>query len=256
MSRITKVQYQRNKEIETFVKNIYEFRQQGKSTRPLLTAELAYINQFTGYGGMAAYGAKGKSLLSEYFTPIGLCEKMVGLAIKHGYKDGPILEPSCGIGRFLHYFAPQAEVTAYEINPTSYQIARLNFPTFNIQHQYFNEVFVSRNGKTRAWKPHYKLVIGNPPYGVFSGKYSTKERQITGAKQYEDYFLTRSLDLLVEGGLLVFIIPSSFLSGGDSSVKQNIRKKAELLEAYRLPKGIFQQTDVQTDIVVFKKLII
>lgn len=244
---MSKTQYNLNQNIEQFL---------GEKTAEdasFSVEDIAYVNQFTGYGGMAQFGAAGKGLLSEYFTPVEVVEKMVGLAYKHGYSGGAVLEPSCGIGRFLHYFAPVVEVDAFEINPISHRITALNFPNFNIRHAYFNELFIERNGKPKAFSADYNLVIGNPPYGDFTGKFTTKERKITGATRYEDYFLLRGLDVLKPGGLLVYIIPSSFLDGKNSKAKERISKQAKLLDAYRLPKRIFKQTDIQTDIVVFQK---
>ena len=52
---------------------------------------------------------------------------------------------------------------------------------------------------------------------------------------------------------MVYIIPSSFLDGKESVIKKRINQQANLLEAYRLPKGIFKQTDIQTDILVWQK---
>jgi len=43
------------------------------------------------------------------------------------------------------------------------------------------------------------------------------------------------------------------LDGKDNTVKKKIAAQADLLEAYRLPKRIFKQTDIQTDIVVWRK---
>ena len=244
---MSKTKYNLNQAIEKFIKK------KQTSGRAFTKEDLAYINQFTGYGGLAKFGAVGKGLLSEYFTPIEIVEKMVGLAYKYGYNGGSVLEPSCGIGRFLHYFSPETKVDAFEINETSCTIAKLNFPTFDIQQQYFNQHFVERNGKPKSFTAAYNLVIGNPPYGDFKGKFTTKEKQLTKAKRYEEYFITRGLDLLEQGGLLIYIIPSGFLDGKDSAVKKNINAKSELLDAYRLPKGVFKQTDVQTDIIVMRR---
>lgn len=245
---MSQVKYNRNISIEEFIKD------KEKSAQPFTKEDLAFINEFIGYGGMAKFGATGKGLLSEYFTPYLPIEKMVGLAIKYGYKMGdPVLEPSCGVGRILHYFSPRTKVDAFEINEVSYKIAKLNFPTFNIQNKYFNELFIDRLGKEKSFRPKYKLVIGNPPYGDFTGKFTVKERKKLKAKQYEDYFITRSLDLLLKDGLLVFIVPSRFLNSNDSIIKERIFKSGILLDAYRLPKRIFEQTDVQTDIIVMRK---
>ena len=81
------------------------------------------------------------------------------------------------------------------------------------------------------------------------------EKQWTGALEYDQYFITRGLDLLVTDGLLVFIVPSSFLSYSEKSkkVKEKIAAKADLVDAYRLPNNIFKTTDIGTDIVVFRK---
>lgn len=244
---MSKAQYQRNKKIEMFLE------EKQSSNQPLTKEEIAFINGFTGYGGLANFGATGKGLLSEYYTPISIVERMVSLAKEHGYTSGPVLEPSCGIGRFLHFFPPTEKVDALEINETSYQIATANFPTFQIKKQYFNELFVERNGNAKPYTPKYKLAIGNPPYGDFIGRFTTNEKKKTNATKYEEYFITRSLDVLLPGGLLIFIIPSSFLDGTDSKIKQEINKKSTLLDAYRLPKGIFQQTNIQTDIIILKK---
>lgn len=244
---MSKSQYFQNKIIENFVS------EKIASGKAWTKEELALANDYTGMGGLSRFGASGKGLLSEYYTPIPIVEKMHGLAIKHGFKKGPILEPSCGTGRFLTYLSPKEKVDAFEINETAYAIAKANHPRFNIQLKYFNELFVDRNGKAKKYQAKYKLVIGNPPYGKFTGKYSSQEKTRTKIKQYESYFIYRSLDLLLPNGLLVFIIPSSFLSGKGDGTKRAILSKSTLLEAYRLPRGIFKQTETQTDIIVLQK---
>ena len=57
-----------------------------------------------------------------------------------------------------------------------------------------------------------------------------------------------------EGGVLTFIVPSSFLQNGRSFAKEQIvARGGELIEAYRLPEGIFEDTTIGTDIVVIQK---
>lgn len=246
---MSKTKYSLNREIEAFV------LEKERDGRPYTAADIQYVNQYIGYGGMWSQEetlAKERGLY-EYYTPIEIVEKMVGLAHRYGYQSGKVLEPSCGIGRFLHYFSPKADVTGIELDKTSYLIARANFPAFNILHQSFNELFIDRRGKAKSFQPAYQLVIGNPPYGAFSGRLTAFEKSATKADTYVDYFITRGLDLLLPGGLLIYIIPSAFLDGDVTNVKQSILQKGELLDAYRLPKAIFDQTDIQTDIVVFQK---
>lgn len=238
-------QYSLNKEIEAFLSGANVIQEK----------DLAFINQYAGYGGMWEMQedlTKEKGLY-EYYTPIPIIEKMVGLAMRYGYTSGPVLEPSCGIGRFLHYFSPKEEVVGIEIDETSYKIAKANFPTFKILNQSFNNLFVDRRGNPLDFKPYYQLIIGNPPYGAFKGRNTNQEKVATKANTYVDYFITRGLDLLKKGGLLVYVIPSAFIDGDKTEVKERIIGKAKLLDAYRLPKGVFEQTDIGTDIVVFQK---
>lgn len=226
-----------------------------QNNEPYSQDELAFVNSYIGYGGMWKYEselAKERGLY-EYYTPIEIVEKMIGLASQNGYSGGAVLEPSSGIGRFLHYFDPKADVTAFEPDKISYLIARANFPTFDIQNRTFNDMFVDRRGQARVFRKDYHLVIGNPPYGVFSGRGTVSENRTTKANTYVDYFITRGLDVLQKGGLLIYIIPSGFIDGAASEVKNEILKKSSLIDAYRLPKSVFDQTDIQTDIIVLKK---
>jgi hypothetical protein len=218
-----------------------------------------YLKQYTGGGGLIKQGAKGKGILYEYFTPDEIVQKMWGLAIKYGYKGGDVLEPSCGIGNFIKYATADAKVVGYEINPYSNRIAEILYPQATIYQQPFETLFFAGNvhlkddfGDTR-----YDLVIGNPPYGEFLGKWAGMgEKKWTGATEYDQYFITRGLDLLRKDGLLIFIIPSSFLSNASkyNKLKEKIAAKAELIDAYRLPERVFKTTDIGTDIVVFRKL--
>lgn len=237
--------YDLNREIEGFVLL-------KKSTGTAYTTDdIAYVNQYTGFGGMWQFddNLKGDRGLYEYYTPWPVVEKMVGLAQKHGYRQGgEVLEPSCGIGRFLHYFAPDTPVTACEPDEVSAAIAQANFPTFEVLRQTFNELFTDRSGKAKTISPRYRLAIGNPPYGAFTGRLTTHEKARTGAVTYPEYFLRRSADLLLPDGLVVFIIPSAWLD-----TNQDI-PSLTLVEAYRMPVSTFGgQTDVATDIVVYRK---
>ncbi len=127
---------------------------------------------------------------------------------------------------------------------------------------YFEQVFIKNNYTVRnKVTPVHELVIGNPPYGEAQGMYlGMGEKSYTKAKNYIDYFIFRGLDLLVPGGLLVYIIGAEVAGGGvpwldqgNSKCKEMISAKAKLIDAYRLPEGVFARTNVVSDIVVFRK---
>jgi len=217
-----------------------------------------YIAQYSGSGGKIKQGASGVGILYEYYTPDAIVQQMWGLAYEYGYNGGDVLEPACGIGNFIKYVPRDSKVIGFETNHYAARIAEILYPKAIINRNAFETIFFSGNIhlKDNFGYIKYDLVIGNPPYGDFSGKYAGMgEKNWTKAVEYDHYFITRGLDLLNIDGLLIFIIPSSFLQNSKkyNAVKEKISKKADLVKAFRLPTGIFKSTVIGTDIVVFKR---
>lgn len=223
-----------------------------------------FLGYYTGYGGLEKYGAEGKGLLYEYFTPAPIAKKMWGLAYKYGFKGGRVLEPACGVGEFIKYAPDQSKVSGFEINLYSYKICKLLYPNASISSEPFESLFIV-NRKSIKNKidglPKYDLIIGNPPYGQFAGMMAGMgERAYTQANNFIEYFIFRGLDLLNKGGLLVFIVGSEVAAGGTAfldrphdKVRDEIAQKSIILDGYRLPNGVFDRTDVLTDIIVLQK---
>ena len=141
--------------------------------------EKEFISQYSGMGGLEKYGATGKGLLYEYYTPNDIVEKMWGLAYKHKkieIKD--VLEPSCGVGRFLGQ-APQAaglNFECYDIDKYALTIAKVLYPDDDLTEngnsyafylKSFETKFIANNRSIGTIELDYDfdLVIGNPPYG-------------------------------------------------------------------------------------------
>jgi hypothetical protein len=231
-----------------------------------LTADQKFfISQFSGYGGLEKFGATGVGLLFEYFTPDIIVQKMWGLAYKYGYSNGAVLEPSSGVGAFLKYVPNEASFNslAIELNPVSYGISKILYPNIQHKNEKFERMFLKNNASVRGKvEPRFHLVIGNPPYGKIGGfEMGMGEDKYTKASNYIEYFILRGLDLLHSGGLLIYIVGaetstggSPFLMKGNSAIKDNIAEKSVLLDAYRLPNGVFERTDVLSEIIVLKKL--
>ncbi len=249
--------YELNKAIEEFIDHV-------AMDGSLDPAQKAFIQNYSGYGGLEKFGASGKGLLYEYFTPTPLSIAMWGLAKKYGYDGGRFMEPSCGIGEFIKHAPDPSQATGYEINEYSYKIAKLLYPSANIKLESFETAFIKNRRSVKAdvlTLPKYKLVIGNPPYGEYAGLYAGMgEAAYTKADNWIDYFIFRGLDLLEKGGLLIFIIGTEVANGGHpwlqkgwTKTKKDIAAKSEMLDAYRLPNGVFDRTDVLTDIIVLRK---
>jgi len=197
---------------------------------------------------------------------------MWALAYKYGYSaDKSILETSVGTGEFLQYANPLSQVKAYEINKYSAMITQLLYPFCDVNLMPFESIFIKNNNTIKDKIENlekFDLVIGNCPYGDFSildpkaSRYllGFGEKDFTQSKNYVEYFLRRSVDLLNSQGLLIMIIGAEvraggklFLDSGDSPVKDYLAEKCELLDAYRLPDTVFERTGVTSDIIVLRK---
>lgn len=204
---------------------------------------------------------EGRDKLYSFFTPVWVSQLMYELAEKHGYKKGGnILEQACGTGNILEVLKGKGNVEAFETNPINHQIAELRNPQATVLNQYFETALMQppkfRSLAKKTWLKNFPfdLVIGNPPYGKYSGKYAS---YFKGDKihQLETFFMLKGLELLKKGGLLVYITGSNFMRNGHSykAEKDKIGKIAELVDARRLPK-VFKNTQVPTDIIVLRKL--
>jgi len=232
--------------------------------------EKEFIKLYSGMGGLEKFGAT-EGLLYEYYTPKDIVQKMWGLAFKHKLPTQVIekcLEPSVATGNFVGYAPENVEMTGYDIDKYAYSICNVLYGD-NEKHRFYNssfeKLFISNRNKSVKDKvePYYDLVIGNPPYGDYGGYYAgLGEKKHTQAKDYIDYFILRGLDLLKSGGLLVFIIGKLTQLGGkrwtDQMKKPNkgqlaIRAKSNLVDAYRLPVGVFDTTQVESEIIVLRK---
>lgn len=248
-----KNQHELNKAIEDYINN-GEYKKYAGSVR-MPQAIKDWLKKYAGAGGLEKQGAEGKGLLSEYYTPQNIVNKMWDLTAQYVNTNGAkVLEPSVGIGRFLENAPENTSFDVVEMNPVSAKITKILYPDANVTTGEFQERFIDKtnNKPVKSVNPEYDIVIGNPPYGQYSGRY----KGMGEGKKYsrlEAYFINRGLDSLKENGIMTFIVPSSFLESAITPAKQEIGSKCELVDAYRLPENMFDTTSLGTDIVVLRK---
>lgn len=261
-------QHSLNEEIAAFV------ARKDRAGEAYTHAELDYIAQYAGSGGQGAAGAKGAGLLYEYYTPdklAGLCWELVKA---YGYDGGTVLEPSCGTGTMLkgaalHCRQGYAGVTGFEIGKVSSTIARHRFQGATIHTDYFETAFLKpplyrlHNGGGRQADPKnltwlkgapFSLVIGNPPFGVTTNRYSSYFPENRRLRQLEAFFIYKGLQLLKPGGLLCYVLPAAFLRNGNTLTegKELIGTIADVVDAYRLP-ALIQTTETPLDILLLRR---
>lgn len=244
-----KNQHELNKAIEDYINNEEYRKYAGSVNTPQAVKD--WLKKYAGAGGLEKQGAEGKGLLSEYYTPQNIVDKMWDLTAQYVNTDGAkVLEPSVGIGRFLENAPKNTSFDVVEMNPVSARITKILYPNANVQVGQFQERFIKDNKPVKSVNPEYDIVIGNPPYGEYSGLYKGMGEG-KGYTRTEAYFINRGLDSLKENGIMTFIVPSSFLDSAKG--KLEIANKAQLLDAYRLPENMFDTTSIGTDIIVLRK---
>lgn len=220
-----------------------------------ITAEdKAVLSQYVGAGGTDEEGSSNSGVLYEFYTPRNVISKVWEIVDKYNPRqDKTVIEPSSGIGRFAE--GRSEKFTMFELEEDSARIAHILHPSAEIVQGAFQENFMKqKKGRFTKDFEQYDVAVGNPPYGAYTGKYKGMGEG-KDYKRYETYFMSRTLDTVKDGGIMAMVVPSGFLNGGSAYGKdlEKIAEKAELLEAWRLPNGTFDSTDVGTDIVVFKK---
>ena len=245
------------REINTKVKEILNDHSFSTDRNSYSQEELETLAQYEGAGGLTNKGEDTTWVLDQFYTPDSVIQAMWRM-IKP-FKQDSILEPSVGVGRFLKYAPTKSKITAFDIDKTAWTIAQLLYPNAKVHIGEklwdFQNQFMDFAGNPTFYRgERYDLVIWNPPYKERNTPQRVKweEKQIN---RFEEYFIKKGVSVLNDGGHLIMIVPSSFLDKGSTAVKERLNTHAELIDAYRLPEWIFDNTQVGTDIVLFEKKI-
>lgn len=249
-----KNQFDINKEIEELIKK------KDSSGKTYTQKEIDFIKQHEGKGGQGKYGASGQGVNNQFFTPDYIASIMWKLAIKYGYDNGNVLEPSCGTGRLIEAAPDKSKVTGIELDTNLYRIAQISYPEAKFHNNFFEDCFLEpplyrRIYNKFTWLEGYpfSLIIGNPPYGKHQNLRSSMFIK-PNLQQVEFFFTYYGLKLLKPGGLLIFLTGQNFLRNGISynHIKEKIFELSDFIDAYRLP-DVFRFSQVPTDIYVLKR---
>ena len=194
------------------------------------------------------YAAARESTLTAFYTPPEVITAIYKAMEQMGFKEGNLLEPSCGIGNFIGMLPKSmenAKVYGVELDTVSAGIAQQLYQKSSIAAQGFEEVNVPDS--------FFDGVIGNVPFGDF--KVSDK-RYDKYNFLIHDYFFAKSLDKLRPGGVLALVTSKGTMDKDNPSVRKYIAQRAELLGAIRLPNDTFKGnagTEVVSDILILQK---
>lgn len=242
--------------INVEVEKILDSHNYSTNKKDYTEAEIEKLKQYTGAGGKESAGATGKGLLSEYYTPPEVTEKLWSIARSIvpnlNLKTKKALEPSIGIGSLLEGRPENLFFKGYEYQKVSGTIAAIVNDNASVEVGNGQEFGNPGNFEKAPHKPEYDLVMGNPPFGD-RASFEKGKGEEPKINRWEEYFIKRGLDSLNAEGKLIYVVNSSFLNKTSTTGKERIATTGRLIAAYRLPEGIFDDTGIGTDIVVFEK---
>ena len=194
------------------------------------------------------YASARESTLTAFYTPPEVITAIYKAMEQMGFKEGNLLEPSCGIGNFIGMLPDtmqDSKIYGVELDTISAGIAQQLYQKTTIAAQGFEE--------TNLPDSFFDGVVGNVPFGDFkvSDKRYDKHKFLI-----HDYFFAKSLDKLRPGGVMALVTSKGTMDKETLAVRKYIAQRAELLGAIRLPNNTFKGnagTEVISDILILQK---
>ena len=150
-----------------------------------------------------------------FFTPPSCIQRIMTLLRGVSVTIRTILEPSCGSGEFITALSrayPDANITGIEFHPLIYKAVSQNFAGTGVRVQHGDFMTYDDDAATAIASPD--LIIGNPPYFVMKKEDVAAEYYpyFDGRPNIFILFIMKSAKLLRVGGVLCFVLPSSFMN--------------------------------------------
>jgi len=155
-----------------------------------------------------ALDKKDKKDNGIYFTSQEIIKKMIKMLGKRRFKR--ILEPCYGSGEFIKELSKKykkSRVVGIEMNEMMTELCEKN------EEMKGENIELKRGDYLKTdFEGGYDLIIGNPPFYVMKRGDVEKKylKYIEGRPNIFVLFILKSLSLLKKGGILSFVLPSSF----------------------------------------------
>ncbi len=197
------------------------------------------------------------SVLSAYYTPGFIAEAICDALVEHSISPKAIYEPSAGAGVFVGAAAkhfPEAEkivavekdlLTGFVLEAVAHGLPIETFA----QTMPLEMTSAGDNGK-------FDLIISNIPFG----NYQVFDPEINNAglkDKIHNYFFTKGLDKLHDGGLLAFITTDAFLNNPSNlEARSYLFEHADFISLNVLPDNLMKENanvEASTHMLVVQK---
>ena len=216
--------------------------------------------------------AAGKSG-GEFFTPQQVSELLARLASWDNPNIQKVYDPACGSGSLLLKFAktigkenPNLKYFGQEINPTTYNLCRINMFLHNVNFDNFDIRLEDTLLKPQHMQDApFDAIVSNPPYSLhWEGKDNTilinDERYapagVLAPKSAADLAFTMHMlwHLSEQGTAAIVEFPGVLYRGSDEKkIRQYLIKNNFVDTVIQLPANLFFGVGIATCIIILKK---
>ena len=221
---------------------------------------------------MKMYASNAGKSGGEFYTPQEVSELLAELASINNDHIDSVYDPACGSGSLLMKFSktvgktnPELKYYGQEINPTTYNLCRINMFLHNINFSNFD----IKLGDTLL-KPMHKglkfdAIVSNPPYSLpwigndnplLIGDERYAPASVLAPKKYSDLaFTMHMLHHLNEKGTCVIVEYPGVLSRGndEQKIRQYLVSNNFVDTIIQLPENLFFGVTISTCIIVLKR---
>jgi len=217
--------------------------------------------------GQFAAGAGKKG--GEFYTPAQVSRLLAQIVTEGKSRIRSVYDATCGSGSLLLRLREFTQVDDYfgqELNPTTYNLARMNMILHGVHFDHFN----IRLGDTLTDDRHPDLkaeaIVANPPFSAeWKGEKDPVLVQDERFAQYgrlapnkrADYaFVTHMIHHLADNGTMAIVLPHGvlFTGGANLTIRQYIIEKLNYLDTViGLPANLFYGAGISACVLVFKK---
>ena len=222
---------------------------------------------------MTMYASSAGKSGGEFFTPQEVSELLAELVAADGHSIKSVYDPACGSGSLLLKFSktigrenPALKYYGQEINPTTYNLCRINMFLHNINYDNFD----IRLGNTLTNPMHreeepFDAIVSNPPYGIsWEG---SKNPLLINDDRYSGpgvlapdstadlAFTLHMLKSLSESGTAAIVeFPGVLYRGGkEKAIRHWLIENNNIDTIIQLPSNLFFGVGIATCIIVLRK---
>ncbi|WP_420257453.1 N-6 DNA methylase, partial [Klebsiella michiganensis] len=190
----------------------------------------------------------------KQYTPSGIVELMGGII--QAQKGESFSDPACGSGEFIskmiknnvHIHGSESNMDRLKITRTKMLVSGIT-PS-NITSAYFDE--------KNNFEEKFDFILSNPPFSLKNPVDKKNNFCIYGeppASNADFAFLQYFIYKLKDNGRAAIIFPDGILfrGGKEREIRKKIIKENHIIAVIYLPRGIFKNTAIATNIIVLKK---